>query len=61
MSDTPTLPRGNRNKGIARAAKERRRTEAEARAAAYAKIPLEQKLKTAGAREKARLLKGTEA
>lgn len=51
---------GVRNKGIKKAAKERRRKEAEERAAAYAKKPLAEKLKFAGAREKARLMKQQE-
>lgn len=49
---------GVRNKGIRKAAKDRRRKEAEERAALYAKKPLEEKLKFAGARERARLQKG---
>jgi len=46
----------NRKSGAKAAAKARRRTEAEARAAAYAKKSVAEKLKTAGAKERKKLL-----
>jgi hypothetical protein len=47
----------NNRKSGAKAAKQlRKRTEAEARNAKYAAIPIAQKLVTAGAKEKAKLL-----
>lgn len=59
MSETAAAPKrsSSGNKGIAKAAKERRRQEAEERHAAYAKKPLKEKLKFCGARERARLEK----
>lgn len=46
----------NRKSGAAAANKLRKRTEAEARQAKYAALPLAQKLAGAGAKEKAKLL-----
>lgn len=46
----------NRKSGAGAANKLRKRTEAEARQAAYAKVPYETKLAQAGAKEKAKLL-----
>lgn len=46
----------NRKSGAAAANKTRKRREAEERAAAYAKVPFEQKLAQSGAKEKAKLL-----
>jgi hypothetical protein len=43
------------NKGIAKAAKERRREEAEVRNTAYQARPIKERMKTAGAKERAKL------
>lgn len=47
----------NRTSGAAKALKLRKREEAEARAAAYAKVPYTEKLAKAGAKERAKLEK----
>lgn len=52
----PHGPKKNHKKGYLAADRERKRREAEERNAAYAKKPLVEKLKTAGAKEKRKLL-----
>lgn len=55
---TPNGPKKNHKKGIAAAAKQRKRAEAEARQANYAKLTVQQKLAQPhlGAKERAKLL-----
>jgi hypothetical protein len=52
----PSGPKKNHKKGYLATDKLRKRTEAVARQAAYAKVPFEQKLAQAGAKERAKLL-----
>lgn len=63
MSDllAPSGKKKNAKKGIATQAKARRRAEAEERNAAYQKLPLAEKLKTAGAKVRAKLERNQDA
>lgn len=49
-------PKKNHKKGYLAADKLRKRTEAETRQAAYAKVPLKEKLEKAGPKERKKLL-----
>lgn len=61
MANDDLRPKGkklnNRKSGAQAAERLRKRTEAEARQAAYTKLPLEAKLARAGVKEKAKLTK----